>query len=55
MNESLLHHKSTIIYGAGGGIGSGVAVEFARQGARLFLAGRTREQAAYRRRISACV
>ncbi len=43
MNELLLHHKSTIIYGAGGGIGSGVAVEFARQGARLFLAGRTRE------------
>ena len=43
MNESLLHHKNTIIYGAGGGIGSGVALEFARQGARLFLAGRTRE------------
>jgi NAD(P)-dependent dehydrogenase (short-subunit alcohol dehydrogenase family) len=43
MNESLLHQKSTIIYGAGGGIGAGVALEFARQGARLFLAGRTRE------------
>jgi NAD(P)-dependent dehydrogenase (short-subunit alcohol dehydrogenase family) len=43
MNESLLHDKSTIIYGAGGGIGAGVALEFARQGARLFLAGRTRE------------
>jgi NAD(P)-dependent dehydrogenase (short-subunit alcohol dehydrogenase family) len=43
MNEPLLHNKSTIIYGAGGGIGSGVALEFARQGARLFLAGRTRE------------
>ena len=43
MNEPLLHNKSTIIYGAGGGIGSGVAAEFARQGARLFLAGRTRE------------
>jgi NAD(P)-dependent dehydrogenase (short-subunit alcohol dehydrogenase family) len=42
MNESLLHQKSTIIYGAGGGIGAGVALEFARQGARLFLAGRTR-------------
>jgi NAD(P)-dependent dehydrogenase (short-subunit alcohol dehydrogenase family) len=43
MNEPLLQDKSTIIYGAGGGIGSGVALEFARQGARLFLAGRTRE------------
>lgn len=43
MNEPLLHNKSSIIYGAGGGIGSGVALEFARQGARLFLAGRTRE------------
>jgi NAD(P)-dependent dehydrogenase (short-subunit alcohol dehydrogenase family) len=43
MNDSHLHRKSTIIYGAGGGIGSGVALEFARQGARLFLAGRTRE------------
>jgi NAD(P)-dependent dehydrogenase (short-subunit alcohol dehydrogenase family) len=43
MSEPLLHHTSTIIYGAGGGIGSGVALEFARQGARLFLAGRTRE------------
>ncbi len=43
MSEPLLHNKSTIIYGAGGGIGSGVALEFARQGARLFLAGRTRE------------
>lgn len=43
MNEPPLHNKSTIIYGAGGGIGSGVALEFARQGARLFLAGRTRE------------
>ena len=41
MNELLLHNKSTIVYGAGGGIGSGVALEFARQGARLFLAGRT--------------
>ncbi|MGH2896312.1 MAG: SDR family NAD(P)-dependent oxidoreductase, partial [Solirubrobacteraceae bacterium] len=43
MHEPLLHNKSTIIYGGGGAIGSAVAVEFARQGARLFLAGRTRE------------
>jgi hypothetical protein len=32
MNELLLHNKNTILYGAGGGIGSGVALEFARQG-----------------------
>ena len=43
MNEPLLHNKCTIIYGAGGGIGAGVAPAFAREGARLFLAGRTRE------------
>ena len=43
MSEPLLHNKSTIIYGAGGGIGAGVALAFAREGARLFLAGRTRE------------
>lgn len=40
---SLLHHKTTIIYGAGGGIGAGVAATFAREGAAVFLAGRTRE------------
>jgi len=40
---SLLHHKTTIIYGAGGGIGAGVATTFAREGATVFLAGRTRE------------
>jgi NAD(P)-dependent dehydrogenase (short-subunit alcohol dehydrogenase family) len=33
MNQA--HDKSTIIDGAGGGIGSDVALEFARQGARL--------------------
>jgi len=38
----LLDHKNAIIYGAAGGIGSGVARIFAREGARLFLAGRTR-------------
>jgi NAD(P)-dependent dehydrogenase (short-subunit alcohol dehydrogenase family) len=39
----LLENKNAIIYGAGGGIGGGVARTFAREGARVFLAGRTRE------------
>jgi NAD(P)-dependent dehydrogenase (short-subunit alcohol dehydrogenase family) len=39
----LLAHKNAIIYGAGGGIGGSVARTFAREGARVFLAGRTRE------------
>ena len=38
----LLENKNAIIYGAGGGIGGGVARTFAREGARVFLAGRTR-------------
>jgi NAD(P)-dependent dehydrogenase (short-subunit alcohol dehydrogenase family) len=37
----LLEGKTAIIYGAGGGIGGGVARTFAREGARLFLVGRT--------------
>ena len=40
----LLQGKNAIIYGAGGGIGGGVARTFAREGARVFLAGRTREK-----------
>ena len=36
----LLQDKNVVIYGAGGGIGRGVARTFAREGARLFLAGR---------------
>jgi NAD(P)-dependent dehydrogenase (short-subunit alcohol dehydrogenase family) len=39
----LLTSKTAIIYGAGGGIGGGVARTFAREGATVFLAGRTRE------------
>ena len=39
----LLEGKNAIVYGAGGGIGGGVARTFAREGARVFLAGRTRE------------
>jgi NAD(P)-dependent dehydrogenase (short-subunit alcohol dehydrogenase family) len=39
----LLEDKNTIVYG-GGGIAGGVARTFAREGARVFLAGRTREK-----------
>src|SRR5215211_4743126 len=38
----LLEGKNAVIYGAGG-LGAGVARTFAREGARVFLAGRTRE------------
>jgi shikimate 5-dehydrogenase len=37
----LLEAKTAIIYGGGGAIGSAVARAFAREGARVFLAGRT--------------
>jgi NAD(P)-dependent dehydrogenase (short-subunit alcohol dehydrogenase family) len=37
----LLENKNAIVYGAGGGIGGGVARTFAREGARVFLVGRT--------------
>jgi NAD(P)-dependent dehydrogenase (short-subunit alcohol dehydrogenase family) len=39
----LLENKNAVIYGAGGSIGGAVAREFAREGARVFLVGRTRE------------
>ncbi len=39
----LLEHKNAIIYGAGGALGGGVAKSFARNGARVFLTGRTRD------------
>ena len=39
----LLENKNAVIYGAGGGIGGVVARTFAREGARVFLAGRSRE------------
>jgi 3-oxoacyl-[acyl-carrier protein] reductase len=38
----LLEQKTAVIYGAGGAIGGAVARAFAREGARVFLAGRTR-------------
>src|SRR6266496_5476312 len=37
----LLESKNAVIYGAGGAIGSTVALAFAREGAKVFLAGRT--------------
>ncbi|MGO4389961.1 SDR family NAD(P)-dependent oxidoreductase [Variovorax sp. M-6] len=37
----LLENQSALIYGAGGAIGGAVARAFAREGARVFLAGRT--------------
>ena len=38
----LLENKVAVIYGAGGPIGGAVAGAFAREGARVFLAGRTK-------------
>jgi NAD(P)-dependent dehydrogenase (short-subunit alcohol dehydrogenase family) len=38
----LLENRNAIIYGAGGSIGAAAARTFAREGARLFLVGRTR-------------
>jgi 3-oxoacyl-[acyl-carrier protein] reductase len=39
----LLKDKTAVIYGGGGAIGGAVARAFAREGARVFLAGRTQE------------
>lgn len=38
----LLEKKNAVIYGAGGAVGGAIARAFAREGARVFLAGRTR-------------
>jgi 3-oxoacyl-[acyl-carrier protein] reductase len=37
----MLQHKNAVIYGAGGAIGGAVARAFAREGAKVFLGGRT--------------
>jgi NAD(P)-dependent dehydrogenase (short-subunit alcohol dehydrogenase family) len=37
----LLEDRNAVIYGGGGAIGGAVARDFAREGARVFLAGRT--------------
>jgi NAD(P)-dependent dehydrogenase (short-subunit alcohol dehydrogenase family) len=42
--SKLLEGKNAIIYGGGGGIGGGVARTFARERARVFLVGRTRDR-----------
>jgi shikimate 5-dehydrogenase len=39
--EKLLENKTAVIYGAGGAIGGAAARTFAREGAKVFLAGRT--------------
>jgi 3-oxoacyl-[acyl-carrier protein] reductase len=39
----LLENKNAVIYGGGGAVGGAVARAFAREGANVFLAGRTRE------------
>jgi 3-oxoacyl-[acyl-carrier protein] reductase len=38
----LLEAKNAVVYGAGGSIGGAISRAFAREGARVFLAGRTR-------------
>jgi NAD(P)-dependent dehydrogenase (short-subunit alcohol dehydrogenase family) len=38
----LIENKNAVIYGGGGAIGGAVARAFAREGAKVFLAGRTR-------------
>jgi 3-oxoacyl-[acyl-carrier protein] reductase len=40
----LLEDKNAVIYGGGGSIGGAVARSFGREGARVFLAGRTRSK-----------
>ena len=41
-NVPILRGKHAVIFGAGGSIGAAVAKEFAAEGARVFLAGRTK-------------
>ncbi|GAA3707589.1 SDR family oxidoreductase [Nonomuraea antimicrobica] len=40
----LLKDKTAVVYGAGGAIGGAVSRAFAREGARVFLAGRTKDR-----------
>jgi NAD(P)-dependent dehydrogenase (short-subunit alcohol dehydrogenase family) len=40
----LLKNKNAVIYGGGGAIGGSVALAFAREGAKIFLAGRSKEK-----------
>ncbi|HEX2622452.1 MAG TPA: SDR family NAD(P)-dependent oxidoreductase, partial [Phototrophicaceae bacterium] len=38
----MLENKVAVIYGGGGAIGGAIARAFAREGARVFIAGRTK-------------
>src|ERR1700726_1580264 len=40
--SAMLEGKRAVVFGAGGSIGAAVAKEFAAEGARVFLAGRTK-------------
>ncbi|MUN40974.1 SDR family oxidoreductase [Actinomadura sp. NEAU-AAG5] len=40
----MLNGKNAVIYGAGGAVGTGIAKAFAREGAHVFLTGRTRDR-----------
>ena len=40
-NEPMLGNKCAVVFGAGGSLGAAIAREFAAEGARVFLAGRT--------------
>src|SRR6516165_7071139 len=42
MTTRMLQDKIAVVFGAGGSIGAAVAKEFAAEGARVFLAGRTK-------------
>jgi len=41
-SAAILHGKHAVVFGAGGSIGAAVAREFAAEGARVFLAGRSK-------------
>jgi 3-oxoacyl-ACP reductase-like protein len=42
MNPRMLQDKNAVVFGAGGSIGAAIAKEFAAEGARVFLGGRTK-------------
>lgn len=44
MSNSMLNDKNAVIYGGSGAIGAATARVFAREGARVFLAGRSQEK-----------
>jgi 3-oxoacyl-[acyl-carrier protein] reductase len=48
----LLDGKAAVVYGGAGAMGSAVAQAFAREGARVFLAGRTQSRLRRSRRRS---